>query len=245
MSPALAHHDALLRDTIEHFGGYVFKTIGDAFYAAFPTALQALEAALQAQRSLYSMDWSQFGLAEPIRVRMALHTGAAEVRDADYFGPPLNRAARMLSAGHGGQLLVSQATYELVKDAHLPDVEMRDLGERRLKDLTHPEHIFQVVAPDLPSQFPPLKTLDYRPNNLPRQPTSLIGRETETDAVCALLRQDDTLLVTLTGPPGVGKTRVGLQWLPTCWTTSRTACGSWSWRRSPTITSCSPRSPRR
>jgi predicted ATPase/class 3 adenylate cyclase len=211
MSAVLAHHDALLRDAIESYGGHIFKTLGDAFCAAFPTAIQALQAALQVLHSINSVDWSGFGLTEPLRVRIALHTGTAEARDADYFGPPLNRAARLLSAGHGGQLLLSQATYELIRDTQLNDIEIRHLGERRLKDLIRPEHIFQIVAPDLPSQFPPLKTLDYRVNNLPRQATALIGREQETREVRALLRRRDSSLVTLTGAGGVGKTRLGLQ----------------------------------
>jgi predicted ATPase/class 3 adenylate cyclase len=214
MSAALAYHDALLRRVIKSHGGRVFKTVGDACFAAFPAPIPALQAALQAQRALYSSDWGWLGLDEPIRVRMALHTGMAEARDSDYFGPPLNRVARLLSAGHGGQVLMSQATHDRIKganDAHLPDVEIRDMGERRLKDLTRPEHIFQVIVPDLPSQFPPLKTLDYRANNLPRQPTALIGREGEVREVAALLRRRDVLLVTLTGPGGVGKTRLGLQ----------------------------------
>jgi predicted ATPase len=142
---------------------------------------------------------------------MALHTGTAEEWDGDYFGPPVNRVARLLSAGHGGQTLLSLSTYELVRD-HLPTgVELRDMGERRLKDLIRPERVFQVVAADLPSEFPPLKTLDARPNNLPAQPNPLIGREREVAAVSAMLRESKVRLVTLTGPGGTGKTRLALQ----------------------------------
>ena len=208
MKTALARHDALLRQAIEEQGGYVFKTVGDAFYGAFPTAPDALEAALRGQRLLQAEAWQ--GL-DPLRVRMALHTGTADERGGDYFGPALTRVARLLSAGYGGQTLLSQATYELVRD-HLPaDVQVRDLGEHRLKDLARPERVYQVIAPDLPTDFGPLRTLDRRPHNLPVQPTPLIGREVETRQVASLLRRADVRLVTLTGPGGTGKTRLGLQ----------------------------------
>ena len=142
---------------------------------------------------------------------MALHTGATHERDGDYFGPPVNRVARLLSAGHGGQVLLSSSTQELVRD-HLPaDTHLRDLGERHLKDLARPERVFQLTAPDLPSEFPPLRTLESYSNNLPLQATPLIGREREVEAVCGRLRSPETRLLTLVGPGGTGKTRVGLQ----------------------------------
>ncbi len=208
MKTALARHDALLRQAIEDPGGFVFKTVGDAFYGAFPTAPDALQAALWAQRALFAEHWQ--GL-DPLRVRMALHTGTADEREGDYFGPTLTRVARLLSAGNGGQTLLSQVTYELVRDHLPPDVELRDLGEHRLKDLARPERVYQVVTPDLPADFGPLHTLDRRPHNLPVQPTPLIGREAETRQVAALLRRPEVRLVTLTGPGGTGKTRLGLQ----------------------------------
>ena len=153
MQVALTRHDALLWETIEEYGGFVFKTVGDAFCAVFPTALGALEAALATQRGLFSEVWgAEIGT---LKARMALHTGAAHERDGDYFGPPVNRVARLLSAGHGGQVLLSSSTQELVRD-HLPaDTQLRSLGERRLKDLSRPERVFQLTAPDLPSEFPP------------------------------------------------------------------------------------------
>jgi class 3 adenylate cyclase len=161
MQAAVARHDLLLREVIEQNGGYVFKTVGDAFCAAFPTAPQALEAALSAQRALHDADWSLLGL-EPIRARMALHTGVAEVRDNDYFGLPLNRVARLLSTGYGGQILLSLAAQQLVRD-HLPEgALLKDLVEGGLKDLVRSEHVYQVVAPYLPQEFPPLKSLDTR-----------------------------------------------------------------------------------
>jgi class 3 adenylate cyclase len=168
MQVALARHDELLRRSIEERGGYVFKTVGDAFCATFPTALDALEAASEIQRRLFSSEWDQSG---PLRVRMALHTGAAEERDGDYFGPPLNRVARLMSAAYGSQVLLSQPTQELVRDQLPAGTSLRDLGEHRLKDLFRPERVFQLTAPELPSEFPPLRTLEAYRNNLPLQPT--------------------------------------------------------------------------
>jgi predicted ATPase/class 3 adenylate cyclase len=209
MQIALTRHDAILWEVIEEHGGSVFKTVGDAFCAVFPTALSALESALAAQRDLFSEAWGEE--IGTLRARMALHTGTTHERDGDYFGPPVNRVARLLSAGHGGQVLLSSSTQELVRD-HLPaETHLRDLGERRLKDLSRPERIFQLTAPDLPSEFPPLKTLETHTNNLPLQTTPLIGREREVEAVCGLLRSPETRLLTLLGPGGTGKTRVGLQ----------------------------------
>jgi class 3 adenylate cyclase len=208
MRAALARHDDLLRHAIESHGGHVFKTVGDAFYAAFTTAPDAIVAALDAQRSLHAEIWNETG---PVRVRMALHTGTAEVRGGDYFGPHLNRVARLLDAGHGGQVLLSLATEELARDQLLEGASLQDRGEHRLRDLARPERVFQLVTAELPADFPPLRTLDARPNNLPVQPTPLIGRETEVGAVRDLLHRDHVRLVTLTGPGGTGKTRLGLQ----------------------------------
>jgi predicted ATPase/class 3 adenylate cyclase len=208
MQRALALHDEILRGSIEERGGYVFKTVGDAFCCAFLTAPDALEAALESQRRLLSSEWEQ---VEPLRVRMALHTGAAEERDGDYFGPPVNRVARLLSAAHGGHVLLSLPTQELVRDQLPAGTSLRNLGEHRLKDLFRPERIFQLLAPDLPSEFPPLRTLEAYRTNLPLQPTPLVGREREVGEIAYRVRSEEVRLLTLTGPGGAGKTRLALQ----------------------------------
>ena len=155
MQAALPRHDSLLRQCVSTHGGHVFKTGGDAFYVAFHTASDALAAALEAQRALHRERWPD---ALKIRVRMAVHTGAVESRDGDYFGPPLNRVARLLSAGHGGQTLLSEATHDLGRD-HLPPLATtKALGEHGLKDLARREAVFQLCHPDLPQTFPPLKS---------------------------------------------------------------------------------------
>lgn len=212
MPEALNRHHASLRESITAHNGYIFQIIGDAFCAAFSTVNDGLSAALQAQRLLATEKWGETGA---IRVRMALHTDRAEVKAGDYTsgeyvsGLALSRAARLLSAGHGGQILLSLAATELVRDQLAPDVCLRDLGEQRLKDLERPEHIFQLVVPDLPADFPPLKTLESYLNNLPLQLTSFIGREKEIIEVKQMLGSGR--LLTLTGPGGTGKTRLALQ----------------------------------
>lgn len=206
MRVALSRHDELLRSVLETHGGRIFKTVGDAFCAAFAAAPNALSAALEAQCALQAETWP-----EPVvlRVRFSLHTGAAERRDNDYFGPPLNRVARLLAIGYGGQILLTQATYELTRDSLLEGVELRDLDFHRLKDLQRPERVYQLVHPDLPDNFGSLKSLDPLANNLPVQATSFIGREKEVREVRDLLRA--TRLLTLTGAGGAGKTRLALQ----------------------------------
>jgi TolB-like protein/tetratricopeptide (TPR) repeat protein len=152
----VARHDALVRQDIEAHGGFVFKTVGDAFCAAFRTAPDALAAALGAQRALCTERWPE---AVRIRARMALHTGASESRDGDYFGPPLNHVARLLAIGHGGQTLVSEIAYELCRDRLPSGAALKSLGEHSLKDMARRESVFQLCHPDLPQAFPPLKTL--------------------------------------------------------------------------------------
>ena len=216
MPGALAEHDALLREAIETHGGRVFKTVGDAFCAAFETPTAALAAAVDAQRGLRdrpqrcaSDQGSPTSEVLAIRVRMGLHTGAAEQRDGDYFGTTLNRAARVMSAGHGGQILLTAETAALLDSAPTGGITLRDLGQFRLKGLSQLEHLFQIVAPDLPADFPRLNTLDIAPNNLPVVISSFIGRQTEVAAVQR--RVAESRLVTLTGPGGCGKTRLALE----------------------------------
>jgi predicted ATPase/class 3 adenylate cyclase len=206
MKGAVARHDAIVRHAIESAGGYVFKTIGDAFCASFRTAPEALRAALAVQRELGAED---FSAVDGLRVRAALHTGYADERDGDYFGPTVNRVARLLAIGHGGQILVSAGTADLARGELPPQTSLRDLGAHRLKDLAHPEQVFQLVAADLPAEFPPLKSLDALPNNLPLQVTSFVGRESDLEEVKGLARK--SRLLTLVGPGGVGKTRLASQ----------------------------------
>jgi predicted ATPase/class 3 adenylate cyclase len=211
MRSALARHDALLTKGIQQLGGHVIKSRGegDSLFAVFSRATDALSAACRLQHALVREPWPT---PAPLRVRMSLHTGEADLRDGDYFGAAVNRCARLRAAAHGGQILLTRAAQELVRDSLPQGASLQDLGEHRLKDLTRAEHVFQLLHPDLPQEFPPLVTLDRRPNNLPVQLTPLIGREREVVAVGNLLRHESSgRLVTLTGPGGTGKTRLGLQ----------------------------------
>lgn len=206
MSQAFVRQEAILREAAATHGGYVYKMIGDAFQIAFDTALKAVTAAIDAQRLLQAEPWGEYG---PLQIRMALHTGVTEERGDDYVGPVLNRLGRLLSVSQGGQILLTQATSELVRDSLPEGAELQDLGVHRLKDLIRPEQIYQLNAPGLLSSFPPLKTLDVFPHNLPLQLTSFVGREKEILEVKRELLGDR--FVTLTGPGGTGKTRLGLQ----------------------------------
>ena len=206
MRDALARHDGILRDAVEAHGGYVVKTTGDGFHAAFATAHAAVVAAVAAQIALDRETW---GVTGPLRVRMGLHTGAASSRDGDYFGAALNRAARLMSVAHGGQIVCSQATVDLARDALPEGVGLVDLGEHRLRDLSRPERAFQVSAPLLQCEFAPLVSLDAFPGNLPLQVSSFIGRDRELARGMDAVRE--ARLVTLTGVGGVGKTRLALQ----------------------------------
>jgi predicted ATPase/class 3 adenylate cyclase len=204
MKSVLAKHDAILKDAIESNHGTIIKTTGDGIHAVFETAIEAVNTTLSAQRYLQSLSSSP-----KLKVRMGLHTGEAELRAGDYYGQALNRGARIMSAGHGGQILLSFVTADLARE-HLPaDISLLDLGEHRLKDLIYPENIFQLLAPDLPKEFPALKSLNTLPNNLPFQLTSFIGREREIKEANQIFA--NTRLLTFIGPGGTGKTRLSLQ----------------------------------
>ena len=185
MQHAMARHDELLRDAVESHDGFIVKTTGDGFHAVFATAHDAVTAAVAAQRALLADDWN---IAETVRVRMGIHTGEAEVRDGDYSGGAVNRAERLMSVAHGGQIVVSTATEELLHDALPEKYGFIDLGEHRLRDLGRPERLFQVTHPDLRREFPPLRSLDAFPGNLPVQLTSFVGREEELASVAELGR---------------------------------------------------------
>ncbi len=206
MATAMARHDALLRTALEARDAYVFKTMGDAFCAAFARPEHAVAAALEAQRALAHED---FSAVDGVRVRMALHTGSASERDGDYFGPAVNRVARLLAIGHGGQVLVSGTATDLLQGVMPPQSSLRDLGTHRLKDLAQPEQVYQLIAPDLPQAFPALRSLDQLPNNLPPQLTSFVGREKEVAEIKELL--EEHRFVTLVGTGGAGKTRCAIQ----------------------------------
>ncbi len=208
MREAMARHDALVDEHVAQHSGTVVRPRGegDSRFVVFARATHAVAAACALQRAFLAEPWPPPG---PLRVRMALHTGEGELRGSDYYGPAVNRCARLRGIAHGGQTLLSSATAELVRDALPEGVSLRPLGLHRLKDLQRPEQVFQLLHPDLPDEFPPLRSLDVLPNNLPIQLTSFIGREREMAEVRRLLSA--ARLVTLTGSGGCGKTRLALQ----------------------------------
>ena len=207
MKPVLARHDAILRRAVAANEGYVVKATGDGCHAAFQTAACAVAATLSAQQALQAEAWDEIQ-PHALRVRMGVHTGEAEARAGDYYGSAVNRAARLMSVGYGGQVLVSAATATLVRELLPIGASLLDLGEHRLKDLVAPEHIYQLSHPAVPSSFPALKSLEAYPNNLPVQLTSFIGRSHEIEEAKRLLAS--ARLVTLTGSGGTGKTRLAL-----------------------------------
>jgi predicted ATPase/class 3 adenylate cyclase len=206
MRAALARHDLVLREAVAAHDGQVVKGTGDGVHAAFATADGAVGAAIDAQLALGDEEWA---VSEPLRVRMGLHTGVAELRDGDYYGSAVNRAARLMAMANGGQVVCSQATADLMRDGLPEAVALIDLGEHRLRGLSRVERVFQVCSRGLPSEFPPLHTQEAFAGNLPTQVTSFIGREEELRAVADALAS--SRLVTLTGVGGVGKTRLALQ----------------------------------
>ena len=208
MRSALERHDLIVRSAIAGSDGTVVKATGDGIMAVFGTPVGAVSAGIAAQRSLLEERWPD---TCAIRVRMGIHTGEADSRGGDFFGPAVNRTARIMAAGHGGQILVSGSTAAVVISQLPGTAALRDLGEHRLKDLGRPENLFQLTHPDLPAEFPPLSTLDLRPNNLPTQTSAFVGRDAELHAIRERLDNPDVRLVTLTGPGGTGKTRLALR----------------------------------
>jgi predicted ATPase/class 3 adenylate cyclase len=209
MRGGVARHLAILRDAIEAQGGVLFKTVGDSVQAAFRTASDALAAAVAAQRALSAEPWP-----DPpgrLAIRIALHAGAASPTEGDYLAPALNRLARLLAAGHGGQVLLTETVRGLLDGAPPDGSSLRDLGQHRLRDLQQPERIWQAVGVGLPDDFPPLRSLDTHPHNLPTPPTPLIGREAELAEVFCLIATENARLVTVTGSGGSGKTRLALE----------------------------------
>ncbi len=203
----LGEHQALLRAAFAAQGGAEVDTQGDAFFVAFATAAKALAAAVAATQALAANAWPEDGV---VRVRMGLHTGSPQVVGDHYVGLDVHRAARIASAGHGGQILLSDVTRGLIENALPEGLSLRDLGPHRLKDLQQPERLSQVIILGLQADFPPIKTLDRRQHNLPTQPTPLLNRTEPLATLTAWLRHD-ARLVTLTGSGGTGKTRLAIQ----------------------------------
>ncbi len=208
MKTVLARHDQLLRSAIEAANGQIVKTTGDGFHAVFVSPQDGLRAAILAQQSLLTEGWTETG---PLRVRMGLHMGEAQQRGGDYYGTAVNRAARLMAAANGGQVLLSAAVARAVAGQLPEGISLRDLGEHRLKDLLRPEHIFQLLHPQLQVSFPAIASLSLLPNNLPSQPTVFVGRQDELVEIHDLLLSESIHLLTLLGPGGTGKTRLALQ----------------------------------
>jgi predicted ATPase/class 3 adenylate cyclase len=208
MRVALADHDRILAQAVAAARGQVVKTTGDGIMAAFETAGDGVAACLTAQRGLMAHAWGETG---PLRVRMGLHVGEGTGDGSDYHGPAVNRAARIMAAGHGGQVLLSGPTAALVIDRLPPGAELRDLGEHLLKDLARPERLYQLDYPSMPASFLPLATADARVGTLPSEPTAFVGREAERARLVERLGDRAIRLLTLTGPGGIGKTRLALR----------------------------------
>jgi predicted ATPase/class 3 adenylate cyclase len=206
MQAALARHDEIVRGAIEGHAGQVVKSTGDGFHAVFTSARSAIEAAVMAQLDLGGERWP---LPEPLRVRIGIHSGPAELRGGDYYGTAVNRAARLMSAANGGQVVCSQAATELVRDDLTEGIDLVDLGAHRLRDLERAERVYQVRAAGASDEFGPLRSLDAYPSNLPSELTSFVGRGDQIRQVLDDLDRND--LVTLTGTGGVGKTRLAVQ----------------------------------
>jgi len=208
MKKALKRHDEILQNTISDSGGWVFKTVGDAFCAAFHTAMDCINCVIEIQIAINSEKWD---LPEQIKVRMSIHTGEAIERNNDYYGPALNRVARLEALAYGGQVLISLVTAELVRDMLPEPAGLEFMGNHRLKDLTRPEGVYQLTHPEIPAEFPPIKSLDSHPHNLPVQPDLIIGRKKEIEFLQGEILSSKSRVVSITGTGGMGKTRTSLQ----------------------------------
>jgi predicted ATPase/class 3 adenylate cyclase len=208
MKSSLDRHDAILRGAVESAAGEVVKTTGDGLMAVFGSASDGVRACLRAQLDLANEPWNETG---PLRVRMGLHLGEAAASDGDYHGPAVNRAARIMAAGHGGQVLLSAVAAAMAVDELPEGSTLEDLGEHRLKNLERPERLFQLVHPRMPAGFPPLATINDRAHDLPLEPSGLVGREAELKQIEERLHSETVRLLTLLGPGGIGKTRLALR----------------------------------
>ncbi len=208
MKAALGRHDEILREAIEGAGGHVVKTTGDGMMAVFDGAVDAAAASLAAQRGMAVEPWGETGA---LRVRMGVHCGQAEQRGGDFFGPTVNRTARIMAAGHGGQVLLSASAGALATEQLPAGTGLLDLGEHHLKDLGRPEHLYQLLHPDLPSGFPPLVTARQAGSELPSRIAGLIGRDAEIAHITDRLRDGSVRLLTLIGPGGTGKTTLAIR----------------------------------
>ena len=207
---ALARHDEMVAHAVTGHGGFIHKPRGegDSQFAVFPGAANAVAAAVLIQQQFFSEAWET---PRPLKIRMALHTGEANLRLGDYYGPEVNRTARLRSIAHGGQVLLSGTTWEVVQ-GELPDgVSIQDMGEQRLKDIARPEHVYQLIIKGLPYEFPPLKSQSLTLTNIPAQATPFIGREDELEVLGDLLDDEERRLITLVGPGGMGKTRLAVE----------------------------------
>ena len=209
MMSALARHVSLLREAVSAHGGVLFKTVGDGTQSAFPTAPAALSAALTAQRALLAEPWpDELG---PLRACMALHAGEAEPRGGDYLAAPLNRLSRLLGMARGGQILLSEAVEQLAQDGLPPGANLQELGEMRLRDIKRAERVFVLVHPDLPRDIDLPVASDQRTRYFPPSLTPFLGREEQISEIAELVAAPNVHLVTLTGPGGIGKTRLAIQ----------------------------------
>ncbi|MDQ4082450.1 MAG: NB-ARC domain-containing protein [Actinomycetota bacterium] len=204
----LERHHEIVRATFDRYGAVEVGSEGDSFFAVFPSAADAVAGAVAIQRALAAEQWPQ---ASTLRVRMGLHTGEARIAGGSYAGLDVHRAARIMAAAHGRQILISETTRALVERDLSDGLDVHDLGEHRLRDLSGRERLFQLCADGLPADFPPPRTVDVTPNNLPTQPSELVGREAELSAIREHLGSPSVRLLTLTGPGGIGKTRLAIQ----------------------------------